>query len=155
MGLLIESRRRMTPPTQTKPERTVEAAELPRTAEVLGTPLALTDYEGALDWIDAAVESRRGGYVCVAPTHTVVASHEDPELRAAVLLGDSSEERRAIHSALRALAAGEEPASQRAEDAVRRSLVETLRHGDRLALVRSLDDTLLGLKNAPRLAETA
>ena len=77
------------------------------------------------------------------------------ELRAAVLLGQSSEERRAIHSALRALASGEEPASQRAEDAVRRSLVETLRQGDRLALVRSLDDTLLGLRNAPRLAESA
>ncbi len=76
------------------------------------------------------------------------------ELRAAVLLGDSSEERRAIHAALRALASGEQ-ASQRAEDAVRRSLVETLRHGDRVALVRSLDDVLLGLRTAPRLAETA
>ena len=50
---------------------------------------------------------------------------------------------------------GDEQASQRAEDAVRRSLVETLRHGDRPPLVRSLDDTLLGLRNAPRLAETA
>jgi hypothetical protein len=76
------------------------------------------------------------------------------ELRAAVLLGDSSEERRAIHAALSALASGEQ-ASQRAEDAVRRSLVETLRHGDRVALVRSLDDVLLGLRTAPRLAETA
>jgi hypothetical protein len=76
------------------------------------------------------------------------------ELRAAVLLGDSSEERRAIHAALRALASGEQ-ASERAEDAVRRSLVETLRHGDRTALVRSLDDTLLGLRATPRLAETA
>ena len=56
-----------------------------------------------------------------------------------------SEERRAIHAALRALAAGEQ-ASERAEDTVRRSLVETLRHGDRAALVRSLDDALLGLR---------
>ena len=55
--------------------------------------------------------------------------------------------------ALRSLAAGEQ-ASPRAEDAVRRSLVETLRHGDRAALVRSLDDALLGLP-APRLAHTA
>src|SRR5918994_1489768 len=69
------------------------------------------------------------------------------ELRAAVLLGDASDERRAIHAALRALAAGEQ-ASPRAEDAVRRSLVETLRHGDRAALVRSLDDVLLGLRAA-------
>jgi len=76
------------------------------------------------------------------------------ELRAAVLLGEASEERRAIHAALRALAGGE-PASARAEDTVRRSLVETLRHGDRAKLVRSLDETLLGLRSAPRLAETA
>ena len=76
------------------------------------------------------------------------------ELRAAVLLGDVSEERRAIHAALRALAAGE-PASPRAQDAVRRALVETLRHGDRDALVRSLDEVLLGLRSAARLAETA
>jgi hypothetical protein len=69
------------------------------------------------------------------------------ELRAAVLLGESSEERRAVHSSLRALAAGE-PASERAEAAVRRSLVETLLHGDRHALVRELDDALLGLRAA-------
>jgi hypothetical protein len=69
------------------------------------------------------------------------------ELRAAVLLGDASEERRAIHSALRSLAAGEQ-ASAKAEDTVRRSLVATLRHGDRASLVRSLDDALLGLRAA-------
>ena len=49
--------------------------------------------------------------------------------------------------ALRSLAAGEQ-ASERAEAAVRRSLVETLRHGDRPTLVRSLDDALLGLRAA-------
>jgi hypothetical protein len=76
------------------------------------------------------------------------------ELRAAVLLGDASDERRAIHASLRLLASGEQ-ASERAEDAVRRSLVETLRHGDRPALVRSLDDVLLGLRSAPRLAHSA
>jgi hypothetical protein len=76
------------------------------------------------------------------------------ELRAAVLLGEVSEERRAIHAALRALAGGE-PASERAEHSVRRSLVEVLRHGDRPALVRSLDEMLLGLRSAPRLARTA
>ena len=69
------------------------------------------------------------------------------ELRAAVLLGAESDERRAIHAALRALASGEQ-ASARAEEAVRRALVETLLHGDRVALVRSLDDVLLGLRAA-------
>jgi N-acetylglucosaminyldiphosphoundecaprenol N-acetyl-beta-D-mannosaminyltransferase len=56
----------------------------PPTAGVLGVPLALTDYEGVMDWMDV----RRGGYVCVAATHTVVASHDDPELRSAVLGAD-------------------------------------------------------------------
>ena len=60
----------------------------PPTAEVLGVPLALTDYDGALDWIDAAVESGHRGYVCVAATHTVMAAQEDPQLREAVLGAD-------------------------------------------------------------------
>jgi N-acetylglucosaminyldiphosphoundecaprenol N-acetyl-beta-D-mannosaminyltransferase len=55
---------------------------------VLGVPLALTDYEHTLDWIDAAVGSGHRGYVCVAATHTVMACQEDPELRAAVLGAD-------------------------------------------------------------------
>ena len=76
------------------------------------------------------------------------------ELRAAVLLGDVSDERRAIHAALRSLRDGE-PASERAETSVRRALVAALRHGDRFKLMGSLDDTLLGLRAAPRLAQTA
>ena len=76
------------------------------------------------------------------------------ELRAAVLLGDVSDERRAIHAALRSLRDGE-PASERAETSVRRALVAALRHGDRMKLLHSLDETLLGLRSAPRLAQTA
>jgi N-acetylglucosaminyldiphosphoundecaprenol N-acetyl-beta-D-mannosaminyltransferase len=52
---------------------------------VLGVPLALTDYEHTLDWIDTVVAARSRGYVCVANVHTVMACAEDPELRAAVL----------------------------------------------------------------------
>jgi N-acetylglucosaminyldiphosphoundecaprenol N-acetyl-beta-D-mannosaminyltransferase len=55
---------------------------------VLGIPLALTDYERTLDWIDEAVASRARAYVCVAAVHTVMASQEDPELREAVLGAD-------------------------------------------------------------------
>src|SRR5215210_8379897 len=55
---------------------------------VLGVPLALTDYEKTLDWIDGTVASGGRGYVCVAAVHTVMASQEDPELRAAVLGSD-------------------------------------------------------------------
>jgi N-acetylglucosaminyldiphosphoundecaprenol N-acetyl-beta-D-mannosaminyltransferase len=62
-------------------------APLP-TADVLDVPLALTDYEGTLDWIDDAVASGHHGYICVANTHTVTASGEDGELRAALLGAD-------------------------------------------------------------------
>ena len=68
-------------------------------------------------------------------------------LRGAVLLGGSSDERRALHSSLRALADGE-PAAASAADAVRRALAEALRGGDRAALLHSLDETLLGLQDA-------
>src|SRR5919112_3892720 len=53
-------------------------------APLLGVPLALTDYDRTLDWIDATVASRERGYICVAAVHTVMACREDPELRAAV-----------------------------------------------------------------------
>jgi N-acetylglucosaminyldiphosphoundecaprenol N-acetyl-beta-D-mannosaminyltransferase len=56
--------------------------------EVLGVPLALTDYERTLDWIDTVVGSRARGYICVAAVHTVMASQEDPALREAVLRSD-------------------------------------------------------------------
>jgi N-acetylglucosaminyldiphosphoundecaprenol N-acetyl-beta-D-mannosaminyltransferase len=55
---------------------------------VLGIPLALTDYDRTLDWIDATVRARARGYICVAAVHTVMASQEDPELHEAVLGAD-------------------------------------------------------------------
>jgi N-acetylglucosaminyldiphosphoundecaprenol N-acetyl-beta-D-mannosaminyltransferase len=64
------------------------ARPAPRTVELLGVPLAITDYAGTLDWIDATVAARRHAYLCVAAVHTVMACHEDPELRAAVLGAD-------------------------------------------------------------------
>ncbi len=60
----------------------------PSTVPVLGVPLALTDYDRMLAWIEDMVARHRRGYVCVANVHTVTSSSEDPELRAALL--DSS-----------------------------------------------------------------
>ena len=60
----------------------------PDTIDVLGVPLGLTDYERTLDWMDASVAARQPGYVCVCNVHTLMASAEDEELRAA-LLGSS------------------------------------------------------------------
>ncbi|HXK13767.1 MAG TPA: hypothetical protein VNH45_04455 [Gaiellaceae bacterium] len=65
-------------------------------------------------------------------------------MRTAVLLGDKNRERSQMLDELRAERLGSE-----ARDAVRRTLVETLLHGDRAQLVVALDDTLLGLRPRP------
>jgi N-acetylglucosaminyldiphosphoundecaprenol N-acetyl-beta-D-mannosaminyltransferase len=70
------------------PRAGAQAAGVPSAQPVLGVPLALTDYERTLDWIDAAVAADHRGYVCVAATHTVMACQEDSELHAAVLGAD-------------------------------------------------------------------
>jgi N-acetylglucosaminyldiphosphoundecaprenol N-acetyl-beta-D-mannosaminyltransferase len=57
----------------------------PRTVSVLDIPLALTDYERTLDWIDQMVAARERGYVCVCNVHAVMAAGEDPELRSSLL----------------------------------------------------------------------
>jgi N-acetylglucosaminyldiphosphoundecaprenol N-acetyl-beta-D-mannosaminyltransferase len=60
----------------------------PRSDEILGIPIALTDYDRALDWMDDMVIAGGRGYVCVSNVHALMAAEEDPELRAA--LHDSS-----------------------------------------------------------------
>jgi N-acetylglucosaminyldiphosphoundecaprenol N-acetyl-beta-D-mannosaminyltransferase len=69
-------------------ERETSPATRPRSIDVLGVPLGLTDYDRTLDWIDATVAVRGRGYICVCNVHTVMASAEDRELRSA-LLGSS------------------------------------------------------------------
>jgi N-acetylglucosaminyldiphosphoundecaprenol N-acetyl-beta-D-mannosaminyltransferase len=56
----------------------------PQTATLVGARLALTDYEGTLDWIAATVAARERGYICLCSVHNVMASTEDAELRAAL-----------------------------------------------------------------------
>ena len=69
-------------------------------------------------------------------------------VRAAVLLGETGPDRAEQLERLRALARGE-PAGRTATDAVRKALVEVLAHGDRAALVDSLDDALIGVRPRP------
>jgi len=66
-------------------------------------------------------------------------------LRAAVLLEAEPEARSALHVELTRLAAGE-ACTATVTDAARRSLVEALQHGDRPALLRELDEALLGVR---------
>ena len=75
--------------SHTLPTRFTAAAPAPPdSATLLGVPLALTDYAGTLDWMDATVDAGGRGYVCVAAVHTVMACQEDPALRRAVLGAD-------------------------------------------------------------------
>jgi N-acetylglucosaminyldiphosphoundecaprenol N-acetyl-beta-D-mannosaminyltransferase len=57
----------------------------PREVNVLGVPLALTDYDDTMEWMDASIAHGEQGYICVAATHTIMVCHEDAELREAVL----------------------------------------------------------------------
>jgi len=72
------------------PQFDVDGADAvpPPAANVLGVPLALTDYERTMDWMDATIDQGRQGYVCVAAVHTVMVCQEDAELREAVLASD-------------------------------------------------------------------
>jgi hypothetical protein len=75
-------------------------------------------------------------------------------MRASVLLGETARERAELLTALRALIDGDGPGA-RAEDAVRRALVETLLHESRAELVRELDEALLGLRPRPQMTAAA
>jgi N-acetylglucosaminyldiphosphoundecaprenol N-acetyl-beta-D-mannosaminyltransferase len=55
------------------------------TVSVLGVPLGLIDYEGTMDWIDAAIAGRHREYVCAVSVHGLVACQDDAALRDAVL----------------------------------------------------------------------
>jgi N-acetylglucosaminyldiphosphoundecaprenol N-acetyl-beta-D-mannosaminyltransferase len=81
------------PITSMPPQGSIEpqlpaAIPVPDTAEVVGIPLGLVDYDASLDWIDEMVAARQRAYVCVCNVHAVMAAAEDPELRSA-LVGSS------------------------------------------------------------------
>jgi N-acetylglucosaminyldiphosphoundecaprenol N-acetyl-beta-D-mannosaminyltransferase len=56
----------------------------PETAEVLGVPLALSDYERTMDWIDATVASGAKASLSAAAVHLVMVAQEDEATREAV-----------------------------------------------------------------------
>jgi len=57
----------------------------PPTAEILGIPLAVSDYEQVMEWMDATIAADGRGYVTAAAVNLVMAAREDPETMAAVL----------------------------------------------------------------------
>jgi N-acetylglucosaminyldiphosphoundecaprenol N-acetyl-beta-D-mannosaminyltransferase len=65
------------------PAASVSVAEL-ASADVLGVSLALTDYEGVMDWMDAMIRARRPACVTAAAVHLVMVAQEDVETHEAV-----------------------------------------------------------------------
>jgi N-acetylglucosaminyldiphosphoundecaprenol N-acetyl-beta-D-mannosaminyltransferase len=58
---------------------------IPPTAEVLGVPLAVTDYAHVIEWMDATVAAGARAYLTAAAVNLVMAAQEDRDTRAAVL----------------------------------------------------------------------
>jgi N-acetylglucosaminyldiphosphoundecaprenol N-acetyl-beta-D-mannosaminyltransferase len=55
------------------------AAEIP-TRTILGTPIALTDYRGAIEAMDGMIATRERGYVCAVAVHALTVGYDDPEM---------------------------------------------------------------------------
>lgn len=60
----------------------------PQSTEVLGVPIALTDYQRTLDWIDGAIDAGHQGYLCVAPVNLVMLAQDDEAVASAVAGAD-------------------------------------------------------------------
>ena len=61
------------------------APAAPPTAEILGIPLAISDYEQVMDWMDAMIAADGRGYMTAAAVNLVMSAQEDPQTLAAVL----------------------------------------------------------------------
>lgn len=55
-----------------------------RTVEVLGVPLAVSDYEEALDWMDTRIAAGARAWVTAAAVNLVISAHDDPSVMSAV-----------------------------------------------------------------------
>ena len=64
--------------------RAVAPAAVPK-RDLLGVPIALTTYDGAMDVMDGMIERRERGYVCAIAVHALMAARHDDELRSALL----------------------------------------------------------------------
>ena len=60
------------------------AAAMP-TRDLLGIPVAVTDYHGAIAQMDAMIARRERGYVVAAAVHALMVARHDAEMRAALL----------------------------------------------------------------------
>jgi N-acetylglucosaminyldiphosphoundecaprenol N-acetyl-beta-D-mannosaminyltransferase len=54
------------------------------TREILGLPIAMTDYEQAMDVMDGMVARRERGYICAVAVHAVMVAQRDAEMKEAL-----------------------------------------------------------------------
>src|SRR4051812_27381400 len=64
------------------------AAERPAAIPVVGIPLALTNYQQTMDWMDATVARRERAILTAAAVHLVMVAREDAATRAAICRDD-------------------------------------------------------------------
>jgi N-acetylglucosaminyldiphosphoundecaprenol N-acetyl-beta-D-mannosaminyltransferase len=89
------------PPTPPSPAVAL-APDLPR-ADVLGIPLAVTDYDGTMDWMDSTIASGHRACLSAAAVHLVMVAQEDAPTRDAVLRSMTVPDGQPLVWALRAL----------------------------------------------------
>lgn len=65
-----------------RPEQPGESIER---REILGVPIAITDYAGAMDVIEEMIDSRVRGWVCAAAVHSLMMARDDDVMREALI----------------------------------------------------------------------
>jgi N-acetylglucosaminyldiphosphoundecaprenol N-acetyl-beta-D-mannosaminyltransferase len=70
----------MQPIPQPRPRLAPAAAAGVQDRDLLGVPVAMVDYDRAIEVMDALVESRDPGYVCVAPVHALIEARRSQEM---------------------------------------------------------------------------
>jgi N-acetylglucosaminyldiphosphoundecaprenol N-acetyl-beta-D-mannosaminyltransferase len=68
----------------TPPGRAPSLAASAPTRTLLGVPVSMIDYDGAIALMDELVDARARGYVCAAPVHALMVAQEDAEMLAAL-----------------------------------------------------------------------
>jgi N-acetylglucosaminyldiphosphoundecaprenol N-acetyl-beta-D-mannosaminyltransferase len=66
-------------------DRTLPSPREIRTRDILGIPIAMTDYARAMDVMDGMIARGERGYVCCVAVHAVMVAESDPEMRTALL----------------------------------------------------------------------
>jgi N-acetylglucosaminyldiphosphoundecaprenol N-acetyl-beta-D-mannosaminyltransferase len=65
-------------------DRTLPSPREIRTRRIVDVPIAMTDYDRAMDVMDGMIARGERGYVCCVAVHAVMVAQSDPDMRAAL-----------------------------------------------------------------------